>query len=127
MLNGRVFSYDRSQNLPGELRRPVPRRPPVSSVHAGCTASLVLANSPASQAIEKATMGVAQLGSFDRSDQRGEVLKRAQAEIAKVVTKDDASKAVRYGTYHQHCYMPDNCMTACVMLFRPAFQACISL
>lgn len=40
-------------------------------------------------------MGVAQLGSFDRADQRAEVLKRAQAEIAKVVNKDDASKAVR--------------------------------
>eukprot|EP00892_Ulva_mutabilis_P005537 jgi/Ulvmu1/3355/UM156_0012.1 len=62
---------------------------------AGCTVSVSLAASPESSAIEKATMGVAQLGSFDRVDQRGEVLKRAQAEISKVVTKDDASKAVR--------------------------------
>ena len=54
-----------------------------------------VAASPESKAIEKATMGVAQLGSFDRVDQRSELLKRAQAEIAKVVTKDDASKAVR--------------------------------
>lgn len=64
--------------------------------NAGCAAPLGLLISPDSKAMEKATMGVAQLGSFDRTEQRGEVLKRAQAELAKVVTKDDASKAVRY-------------------------------
>lgn len=67
----------------------------LSSIHAGCGVSVGLAANPESHAIEKAIMAVSQLGSFDRADQRAELLQRAQAEIAKVVTKDDASKAVR--------------------------------
>ena len=62
-------------------------------------APLVVPNS--AQAAEQFSMRPEDLSTFERSGQRSDFLKRAEAEVMKVCTKDDARKALRCGQVTQ--------------------------
>ena len=64
---------------------------------AGATIALVSsgAATPPAEAMEKMTIMPEQLSTFEKAGQRGELLTRAQAELRKVLSKEDAPKAMR--------------------------------
>jgi hypothetical protein len=68
------------------------------------TIATIVGEPKSAAAIQKVEMPVSSLSTFERADQRKEFLQRAQGELRKVVSKADASKAMRHAAHSEHAF-----------------------